>query len=686
MRRPNASVGLVGSARDRHLACLVVATRRLHARRLLVEPGRRLSRARTSSRACPGRAASAEPTPAPGARRAESCSSSSTACARTSPRRRCRRSTRCARTGSDLTLTRPAAVAVSFPNWTTILSGAPPHDQRRDHQLVRRTRASRRRSSTPRARRAAAVVVVGPDGLRRAVRRQARPGTCSCATWPKGSYLSGDARRRRARASPRRSSRDAARRAPARRRRGRARVRRRLAGVPRHGGARSTPTSRASSAACRTTRTTFVVAADHGHIDTGGHGGWEDDGRRRCPAVFSGPGVAVGRQGDGHAGPGRADGRRAARACRAPRVRDGRTAAARRSVSATAERGSHPSRRTTSRSTPTTLRWSSARRAGVSEGRSSSHARPRRRRRLARETRLATERAGQAAARRWPSRRLSLLVIAADRRRCRGARWSPRWRARSAYYARLQRAVLRRARLPRGRSRRSTPRTYVQGVHERPHGRGGARRRSSASPSPPSSTRSCARSAEGPQGRSTCPGGSRSAPATVLVVQATLALQVAWFLWQWGAVGHVGAAGPQVGVQVRPRPDPDDRARRCRAARAGGDVPGRAVSSQGACGRATRRSPLQDIVAATSPVSPPVDRWRMPSYGAIKDLREFIALLEQKGQLKRITRRGRPDLEIGEITDRVSKAGRARRCCSRTRSTARRASATRMPVAINLMG
>ena len=40
---------------------------------------------------------------------------------------------------------------------------------------------------------------------------------------------------------------------------------------------------------------------------------------------------------------------------------------------------------------------------------------------------------------------------------------------------------------------------------------------------------------------------------------------------------------------------------------------------------------------------------------AIKDLREFIALLEAKGQLKRITAEVDPYLEIGEITDRVSK-------------------------------
>ncbi|MDO9556230.1 MAG: menaquinone biosynthesis decarboxylase [Coriobacteriia bacterium] len=41
---------------------------------------------------------------------------------------------------------------------------------------------------------------------------------------------------------------------------------------------------------------------------------------------------------------------------------------------------------------------------------------------------------------------------------------------------------------------------------------------------------------------------------------------------------------------------------------------------------------------------------------AFTDLRDFIALLESKGQLKRITAEVDPYLEIGEITDRVSKA------------------------------
>ncbi len=39
--------------------------------------------------------------------------------------------------------------------------------------------------------------------------------------------------------------------------------------------------------------TVFIVASDHGHLDTGGHGGWEPE-VIQVPAVISGPGVRIG--------------------------------------------------------------------------------------------------------------------------------------------------------------------------------------------------------------------------------------------------------------------------------------------------------------------------------------------------------------------------------------------------------
>ena len=70
---------------------------------------------------------------------------------------------------------------------------------------------------------------------------------------------------------------------------------------------------------------------------------------------------------------------------------------------------------------------------------------------------------------------------------------------------------------------------------------------------------------------------------------------------------------------------------------------------------------------------------------AIKDLREFMTLLESKGQLRRIGAGVDPDLEIGEITDRVSKQHGPGLLFE---NPVGRASGKKydMPVAINLMG
>ncbi len=69
----------------------------------------------------------------------------------------------------------------------------------------------------------------------------------------------------------------------------------------------------------------------------------------------------------------------------------------------------------------------------------------------------------------------------------------------------------------------------------------------------------------------------------------------------------------------------------------------------------------------------------------LRDLREYVALLESKGQLKRITAEVDPHLEIGEITDRVSKAHGPALLFENPvdRATGRRYD---HPVAINLMG
>ena len=70
---------------------------------------------------------------------------------------------------------------------------------------------------------------------------------------------------------------------------------------------------------------------------------------------------------------------------------------------------------------------------------------------------------------------------------------------------------------------------------------------------------------------------------------------------------------------------------------------------------------------------------------AIKDLREYLALLEDRGQLKRIAVEVDPRFEIGEITDRVSKAVGPGLLFERPVDRASGAPYA-MPVAINLMG
>ncbi len=65
-------------------------------------------------------------------------------------------------------------------------------------------------------------------------------------------------------------------------------------------------------------KTTFVIVADHGHIASGGHGGWEPE-VVTVPGVFSGASVALG-SARGGIGSGRADRRRAVGTSR-PRVR-----------------------------------------------------------------------------------------------------------------------------------------------------------------------------------------------------------------------------------------------------------------------------------------------------------------------------------------------------------------------------
>ena len=70
---------------------------------------------------------------------------------------------------------------------------------------------------------------------------------------------------------------------------------------------------------------------------------------------------------------------------------------------------------------------------------------------------------------------------------------------------------------------------------------------------------------------------------------------------------------------------------------------------------------------------------------AYRDLREFINRLEREGELKRIAAEVDVDLEITEITDRVSKSGGPALLFENPRS-AKEGVAYAMPLMINSLG
>ena len=220
-------LGGVSGARARHRRRRSrSASPRLVLAALLVEPGRRLPQPVPRRRRC--RAARA----VHAARRAASCSSSSTACARDVVAQDDARSRRCGSTASDLTLT-AAQPSLSYPGLDDDPLGRAAADQRRDDELVRRARAGRDAARHGASRRAR-----GPSssGRRRSTRSTA-PKRADGALLPRTTRTERvPLDRPRA---PRRSSsskRDEARvraAAPARHRRGGTRVRRRVEGVPR---------------------------------------------------------------------------------------------------------------------------------------------------------------------------------------------------------------------------------------------------------------------------------------------------------------------------------------------------------------------------------------------------------------------------------------------------------------------
>src|SRR5688572_21847422 len=64
---------------------------------------------------------------------------------------------------------------------------------------------------------------------------------------------------------------------------------------------------------------------------------------------------------------------------------------------------------------------------------------------------------------------------------------------------------------------------------------------------------------------------------------------------------------------------------------------------------------------------------------AYQDLREFVSALEKKGELRRVSAEVDPELEITEITDRVTKSGGPAILFERVKGSS-------MPLLINALG
>ena len=190
--------------------------------------------------------------------------------------------------GSDMQLT-AAQPSLSYPNWTTILSGAPPEisgvttnwfkGRAPVPTIVDLAQEAGRR-----------VAVIGPDDF--ATIFGVRPGpSVTLRAWPKGGYLTGtlvdDALRIAAATDPQLI----------------------VLHLPdldeaghEYGGTSKEYRSVAHQidldlnrlvSGLQRTDTTFIVVADHGHIATGGHGGWEPE-VTTVPGVFAGSGIKLG--------------------------------------------------------------------------------------------------------------------------------------------------------------------------------------------------------------------------------------------------------------------------------------------------------------------------------------------------------------------------------------------------------
>lgn len=195
--------------------------------------------------------------------------------------------------GADLTLLAPQP-SLSYPNWTTILSGAPPYISGVVTNWHKGSAPVENLFDTAKAA-GVKTVFVGPSDFDTLFGVESKADFTYMRDWSE-DYLSAeyvDAALRLAREHEPRLL---------------------VVHLPdvdeaghAHGGASpeyATMVSRVDSDLGRLVsglqdgQTDFVIVADHGHIDTGGHGGWESEAVE-VPGVFAGPGIVLGTgQGD----------------------------------------------------------------------------------------------------------------------------------------------------------------------------------------------------------------------------------------------------------------------------------------------------------------------------------------------------------------------------------------------------
>ena len=190
--------------------------------------------------------------------------------------------------GNSLVLTAPQP-SLSHPNWTTILSGAPqPISGVTTNWYEGRVRVQTLLDSAIAS--GLPTVVVGPKSMQ-ALYGAERAKASYLRDWKHGKYLSGELVTHAIALIRESDARFVVLHLPDIDEAGHA-----------SGGASEAYAQAASSvdndvarlvAAFPDAKTTFVITTDHGHIDTGGHGGWEGE-VVRVPAVFTGAGVQLG--------------------------------------------------------------------------------------------------------------------------------------------------------------------------------------------------------------------------------------------------------------------------------------------------------------------------------------------------------------------------------------------------------